>query len=125
MGRGGEGGGRAEARRHGKRRRTHSPRQGQAGRCEGPEVRRLHRQPAAQRRRQGVEEDPAGALLGWPRAEDLGRTAVREWLRHLGPNVQGAIWLVAGGFIFTSTSAMIRLLSTQIESVQTAFFRAV
>lgn len=50
---------------------------------------------------------------------------MREWLRHLGPNVQGAIWLVAGGFIFTSTSAMIRLLSTQIESVQTAFFRAV
>ena len=33
--------------------------------------------------------------------------------------------LVAGGFIFTATSAMIRLLSTQIESVQTAFFRAV
>lgn len=35
------------------------------------------------------------------------------------------MWLVAGGFIFTATSAMIRLLSTQIESVQTAFFRAV
>lgn len=39
--------------------------------------------------------------------------------------MQGALWLVAGGFIFTATSAMIRLLSTQIESVQTAFFRAV
>jgi drug/metabolite transporter (DMT)-like permease len=38
--------------------------------------------------------------------------------------VQGALWLVSGGFIFTSTSAMIRLLSTEIESVQTAFFRA-
>jgi drug/metabolite transporter (DMT)-like permease len=31
---------------------------------------------------------------------------------------------VSGGFIFTSTSAMIRLLSAEIESVQTAFFRA-
>ncbi|WP_421997013.1 DMT family transporter [Reyranella sp.] len=50
---------------------------------------------------------------------------MQDWLRRLGPNVQGALWLVAGGFIFTSTSAMIRLLSTQIESVQTAFFRAV
>ncbi|MFZ5778694.1 MAG: DMT family transporter [Pseudomonadota bacterium] len=50
---------------------------------------------------------------------------MRDWLRRLPPNVQGALWLVAGGFIFTSTSAMIRLLSTQIESVQTAFFRAV
>jgi drug/metabolite transporter (DMT)-like permease len=48
-----------------------------------------------------------------------------DWLRRLPPNVQGALWLVAGGFIFTATSAMIRLLSTQIESVQTAFFRAV
>jgi drug/metabolite transporter (DMT)-like permease len=48
-----------------------------------------------------------------------------DWLRRLPPNVQGALWLVSGGFIFTSTSAMIRLLSTQIESVQTAFFRAV
>jgi drug/metabolite transporter (DMT)-like permease len=50
---------------------------------------------------------------------------MREWLRNLPPNVQGAFWLVTGGFIFTVTSAMIRLLSTQIESVQTAFFRAV
>ena len=50
---------------------------------------------------------------------------VHDWLRRLPPNVQGALWLVTGGFIFTSTSAMIRLLSTQIESVQTAFFRAV
>ncbi|WP_395712599.1 DMT family transporter [Reyranella sp.] len=48
-----------------------------------------------------------------------------DWLRRLPPNVQGAFWLVTGGFIFTATSAMIRLLSTQIESVQTAFFRAV
>jgi drug/metabolite transporter (DMT)-like permease len=47
------------------------------------------------------------------------------WLYRLPPNVQGAFWLVTGGFIFTSTSAMIRLLSEQIESVQTAFFRAV
>ena len=47
------------------------------------------------------------------------------WARHLPPNVQGALWLVSGGFIFTSTSVMIRLLSEQIESVQTAFFRAV
>lgn len=45
-------------------------------------------------------------------------------LRRLPPNVQGALWLVSGGFIFTSTSVMIRLLSAQIESVQTAFFRA-
>jgi drug/metabolite transporter (DMT)-like permease len=50
---------------------------------------------------------------------------VSDWLRRLPPNVQGALWLVSGGFIFTSTSVMIRLLSTQIESVQTAFFRAV
>lgn len=50
---------------------------------------------------------------------------MHDWLRRLPPNVQGALWLVAGGFIFTATSAMIRLLSTQIESVQTAFFRAV
>lgn len=45
-------------------------------------------------------------------------------LRRLPPNMQGALWLVSGGFIFTSNSAMIRLLSTEIESVQTAFFRA-
>ena len=32
--------------------------------------------------------------------------------------------LVRGGFIFAATSAMIRLLSTEIESVQTAFFRS-
>jgi drug/metabolite transporter (DMT)-like permease len=49
---------------------------------------------------------------------------VHDWLRRLPPNVQGALWLVSGGFIFTSTSAMIRLLSAQVESVQTAFFRA-
>jgi drug/metabolite transporter (DMT)-like permease len=47
------------------------------------------------------------------------------WLYRLPPNVQGAVWLVTGGFIFTSTGAMIRLLSEQIESVQTAFLRAV
>ena len=47
------------------------------------------------------------------------------WLRRLPPNVQGALWLVSGGFIFTSTGVMIRLLSEQIDSVQTAFFRAV
>ncbi len=46
-------------------------------------------------------------------------------LRRLPPNMQGALWLVSGGFIFTSNSAMIRLLSTEIESVQTAFFRAI
>ena len=45
-------------------------------------------------------------------------------LRHLPPNVQGALWLVSGGFIFTCNGVMIRLLSEQIESVQTAFFRA-
>jgi drug/metabolite transporter (DMT)-like permease len=45
-------------------------------------------------------------------------------LRRLPPNVQGALWLVSGGFIFTSNGAMIRLLSAEIESVQTAFFRA-
>lgn len=50
---------------------------------------------------------------------------LHDWLRRLPANVQGALWLVAGGFIFTSTSVMIRLLSAQIESVQTAFFRAV
>lgn len=50
---------------------------------------------------------------------------LHDWLRRLPPNVQGALWLVSGGFIFTSTSVMIRLLSSQIESVQTAFFRAV
>jgi drug/metabolite transporter (DMT)-like permease len=51
--------------------------------------------------------------------------ALHDWLRRLPANVQGALWLVSGGFIFTSTSAMIRLLSQQIDSVQTAFFRAV
>jgi drug/metabolite transporter (DMT)-like permease len=45
-------------------------------------------------------------------------------LRHLPPNVQGALWLVSGGFIFTTNGAMIRLLSAEIEGVQTAFFRA-
>jgi drug/metabolite transporter (DMT)-like permease len=49
---------------------------------------------------------------------------IHDWLRRLPPNVQGALWLVSGGFIFTSTSVMIRLLSAEIESVQTAFFRA-
>jgi drug/metabolite transporter (DMT)-like permease len=44
--------------------------------------------------------------------------------RQLPPNVQGALWLVSGGFIFTTNSAMIRLLSTEIEGIQTAFFRA-
>jgi drug/metabolite transporter (DMT)-like permease len=44
--------------------------------------------------------------------------------RRLPPNVQGALWLVSGGFIFTSNGAMIRLLSTELEGVQTAFFRA-
>ena len=47
------------------------------------------------------------------------------WFRRLPPNVQGAAWLVSGGFIFTSSGVMIRLLSEQIDSVQTAFFRAV
>lgn len=51
------------------------------------------------------------------------RLAVAQ-LRRLPPNMQGALWLVSGGFIFTSNGAMIRLLSTEIESVQTAFFRA-
>jgi drug/metabolite transporter (DMT)-like permease len=51
------------------------------------------------------------------------RMAVAQ-LRRLPPNIQGALWLVSGGFIFTTNSAMIRLLSTEIESVQTAFFRA-
>ena len=50
---------------------------------------------------------------------------MRDWLRRLPPNLQGALWLVSGGFIFTSTGVMIRLLSEQIESVQTAFFRAI
>ena len=50
--------------------------------------------------------------------------AALSWLRGLPPNVQGALWLVSGGFIFTSTGVMIRLLAEQIESVQTAFFRA-
>jgi drug/metabolite transporter (DMT)-like permease len=49
---------------------------------------------------------------------------VRAWLRRLPPNVQGALWLVSGGFIFTTNGMMIRLLSAEIESVQTAFFRA-
>lgn len=46
------------------------------------------------------------------------------WLRRLPPNVQGALWLVSGGFIFTTNGVLIRALSEQIESVQTAFFRA-
>ncbi len=45
-------------------------------------------------------------------------------LRRLPPNVQGALWLVTGGFIFTLNGVMIRLLAEQMESVQTAFFRA-
>ena len=52
------------------------------------------------------------------------RRAVAQ-LRGLPPNVQGALWLVSGGFIFTCNGVMIRLLSEQIESVQTAFFRAI
>jgi drug/metabolite transporter (DMT)-like permease len=44
-------------------------------------------------------------------------------LRRLPPNVQGALWLVAGGFIFTTNSAMIRTLSFEIEGVEIAFFR--
>ncbi len=47
-----------------------------------------------------------------------------NWLRRLPPNVQGALWLVSGGFIFTTNGVMIRALSEQVESVQTAFFRA-
>ncbi len=49
---------------------------------------------------------------------------MRAWLRRLPPNVQGALWLVSGGFIFTTNGMMIRLLSAEVESVQTAFFRA-
>jgi len=49
---------------------------------------------------------------------------IADALRRLPPNVQGALWLVSGGFIFTSNGAMIRLLSAEVESVQTAFFRA-
>ena len=49
---------------------------------------------------------------------------MRDWLRRLPPNVQGALWLVSGGFIFTCNGVMIRLMSEQVESVQTAFFRA-
>jgi len=52
-------------------------------------------------------------------------TPIVAWFRGLPPNIQGAAWLVSGGFIFTSSGVMIRLLSEQIESVQTAFFRAV
>lgn len=48
----------------------------------------------------------------------------RATLGRLPPNVQGALWLVSGGFIFTTNGAMIRLLSEEIEGVQTAFFRA-
>ncbi len=44
-------------------------------------------------------------------------------LGRLPANVQGALWLVAGGFIFTTNGAMIRTLSFEIESVQIAFFR--
>jgi drug/metabolite transporter (DMT)-like permease len=50
---------------------------------------------------------------------------VVAWFRRLPPNIQGAAWLVSGGFIFTSSGVMIRLLSEQVESVQSAFFRAV
>ncbi len=50
---------------------------------------------------------------------------VVAWFRRLPPNVQGAAWLVSGGFIFTTCGVMIRLLSEQIDSVQTAFFRSV
>jgi drug/metabolite transporter (DMT)-like permease len=49
---------------------------------------------------------------------------LRATLGRLPPNVQGALWLVSGGFIFTINGVVIRLLSEQVESVQTAFFRA-
>jgi drug/metabolite transporter (DMT)-like permease len=49
---------------------------------------------------------------------------MHDWFRRLPPNVQGALWLVSGGFIFTCNGVMIRLMSEQVESVQTAFFRA-
>ncbi|HET6194324.1 MAG TPA: DMT family transporter, partial [Acetobacteraceae bacterium] len=52
------------------------------------------------------------------------RLAVAQF-RRLPPNVRGALWLVSGGFIFTCNGVMIRLLSDQVDSVQTAFFRAV
>jgi drug/metabolite transporter (DMT)-like permease len=42
---------------------------------------------------------------------------------RLPPNVQGALWLVLGGFIFTTNGAMIRTLSFELEGVQIAFFR--
>lgn len=47
------------------------------------------------------------------------------FVERLPPNLRGALWLVTGGFIFTTVGVMIRTLSTEIESVQIAFFRAV
>ena len=49
---------------------------------------------------------------------------MRDWLRRLPPNVQGALWLVTRRLHLHLDGVMIRLLSEQIESVQTAFFRA-
>ena len=35
---------------------------------------------------------------------------LHDWLRRLPANVQGALWLVSGGFIFTCNGVMIRLV---------------
>ena len=71
VGRGGEGGGRAEGRRAGERRRSHRPLQAGALPLQGAEDGGVLEGAPAQRRRQGAEAQGARALLGRPRAENL------------------------------------------------------
>ena len=72
VGRGGEGGGRAEGRRTGERGRPDRALQAGAFPLQGAEDGGVLGGVAAQRRRQGAQTQGARALLGRPRAEDLG-----------------------------------------------------
>src|ERR1700738_1572059 len=104
MRRGGEGGGRAEARCHRPGGRTHPPRQAEAGRREGTQVDRLRRRIAAESRRQGAHKDLARALLGRPRAEDL-ETMSRSSV--IGPRAsQVGVTLTAPAHVIVSTMKM-------------------
>jgi drug/metabolite transporter (DMT)-like permease len=42
----------------------------------------------------------------------------------LPANIRGALWLVAGSFIFTGVGVFIRLASAHLDSLQISFFRA-
>lgn len=46
-------------------------------------------------------------------------------IRALPPNLRGALWIIASGFVFTSVSVFIRLSVRELDSLQVSFFRAV